>query len=280
MPTFKRTIANALERLTGARIVSPANLGSFYGAEHIRRLISGFDIDCVFDVGANAGQYARMLREQVRYQGPIVSFEPVPQLAQDLRMAAAGCDNWHVRAVALDQEEGRARLTVTRDTQFSSLQSVSELGKSMFPTHVETSAEIDVVTSTLAREFRHWQKAIGFHRPYLKIDTQGHDLAVAKGAGHLLQEFVAIQAELSIQKLYQHVPELTEVISFFRAQGFELSAFAPNNEGAFPLMLETDCIFINRRYAGGCRPGPETSPETSDVTADISPLRADHETAN
>jgi FkbM family methyltransferase len=249
MPTLKRKIANALERLTGTRIVSPANLGILYGAEHVRRLISGFQIDCVFDVGANAGQYVRMLREQAKYSGPIISFEPIPHLAQDLRKAAACCKNWYIREVALDRKAGRARFTVTREAQFSSLRKCSKLAHSMFPRHVEVSDEIDVVTSTLEWEFRHWQDVVGFRRPYLKIDTQGNDLAVAEGAGHLLQEFVAVQTELAIQKLYEDGPELTETISFFRAQGFELSAFAPNNEGAFPVLLETDCMFINSKHA-------------------------------
>jgi FkbM family methyltransferase len=272
MPTFKRKIANALEWLTGTRIVSPANLGMVYSAEHVRRLISGFQIDCVFDVGANAGQFVRVLREQVKYSGPIISFEPIPHLAQDLRIAAACCKDWYIREVALDRNAGSARLMVTRDAQFSSLRKISKLGRAMFPRHVEVRDEIDVETSTLAREFRHWQDIVGFRRPYLKIDTQGNDLAVAEGAGHLLQEFVAVQAELAIQKLYEDTPELTEAISFFRAQGFDLSAFAPNNEGAFPVLLETDCIFMNRKYAyGSCVEG-----STSECGQHMPPVGANH----
>jgi FkbM family methyltransferase len=255
MPTFKRRMANWFERVTGARIISPASIGSVYEAEHIRRLVANFEIDCVFDVGANAGQYARMLRERVKYSGPIISFEPIPYLAQDLRVAAASCNNWYIREVALDREAGTARLTVTHDSQFSSLRSVSKLGQSLFARHVDVSDEIDVVLSTLARELRYWHDRIGFRRAYLKMDTQGNDVAVAEGAGDLLQDFVVIQAELAIHKLYNDIPDLAEAISFFRDHGFEPSAFTPNNEGTFPVLLETDCIFINRKYA--CGGGPD-----------------------
>jgi hypothetical protein len=86
------------------------------------------------------------------------------------------------------------------------------------------------------------------------MDTQGNDLAVAEGAGDLLREFVVIQAELAIHKLYDDIPDLAQAISFFRHQGFEPSAFAPNNEGTFPILVETDCIFINRKYVRGCGP--------------------------
>jgi FkbM family methyltransferase len=171
MLTFKRRIANALERLTGARIISSTGIGALYEAEHIRRLIAGFDIDCVFDVGANAGQYARMLRERAKYSGPIVSFEPIPRLAKQLRADAASCNNWYIREVALDRNAGSARLTVTRDSQFSSLRNVSKLGRSMFPKHVKVSDEIEVATSTLASEVRHWRDQ---NRLSSTISEDGH----------------------------------------------------------------------------------------------------------
>jgi len=249
MPTLKRRIANAVERLTGARVISPEKIGRLHGEEHIRRMIAGFGVDCVFDVGANAGQYARMLREQVGYSGPIISFEPVPHLAQELRSSAASGKNWYIQEAALDREAGSARLKVTRDEQFSSLHNISQLGRSMFPNHVEVSDEVEVVTSTLASQYRYWQDVIGFQKAFLKIDTQGNDLAVSEGAGEYLQEFVAVQVELAIKKLYEDVPELSDVISFFQDHGFEPSAFLPNNEGTFPMLLETDCIFVNQKYA-------------------------------
>jgi hypothetical protein len=112
----------------------------------------------------------------------------------------------------------------------------------------------------------------------MKMDTQGDDLAVAEGAGDLLRDFVAIQAELAIQKLYDDIPDLAEAISFFRHQGFEPSAFTPNNEGTFPILVETDCIFINRKYVCGCGPGkPEiTAPDS----AAAPPSFTNHEMTN
>jgi FkbM family methyltransferase len=249
MTTLKRKIANAVEQLTGARIVSPENIGRLHGEEHIRRVIAEFGVDCVFDVGANAGQYAGTLRERVGYSGPIISFEPIPHLAQELRISAASAKNWYIQEAALDRKAGRARLQVTRDEQFSSLHNISTLGRSMFPNHVEVSEEVEVVTSTLAEQYRYWQELLGFQRAFLKIDTQGNDLAVSDGAGECLQEFVAVQVELAIKKLYEDVPDFSDVISFFQDHGFELSAFLPNNEGRFPLLLETDCIFVNQKYA-------------------------------
>ena len=53
--------------------------------EHLKRVLERFSVDCVFDVGANDGQYATQLRKKVGYKGLIISFEPIPESAQIIR---------------------------------------------------------------------------------------------------------------------------------------------------------------------------------------------------
>src|SRR4051794_41980871 len=42
--------------------------------------------------------------------------------------------------------------------------------------------------STLAEELPRWREQLGFQRPFLKMDTQGHDVAVFEGAGDARSE--------------------------------------------------------------------------------------------
>ena len=69
---------------------------------HLRRFFHHFSVDCVFDVGANRGQYARMLRSKVGFQGDIISFEPVPELVNELEQISASDPHWHVAGIPLD----------------------------------------------------------------------------------------------------------------------------------------------------------------------------------
>ena len=54
-----------IEQITGARIAAPHALGTALEIEHLRKTFKLFNVDCVFDVGANEGQYAFMLRQDV-----------------------------------------------------------------------------------------------------------------------------------------------------------------------------------------------------------------------
>jgi FkbM family methyltransferase len=231
-----------VERALNVQVVPVGKVALAFEWEHLRRFFRHFAVDCVFDVGANAGQYATMLRERVGYRGQIISYEPIPALAAKLRAAAALDGAWAVEELALDETAGRKGLNVFAADEFSSVHQLSAFAQQQFPKHVQLERRIEVRTDTLANELPRYQAQLGFKRPYLKLDTQGHDLSVAVGAGNRLRDFVGLQSELSFQGLYQDAPGFEEALQFYRDSGFELSAFVPNNLGHFPRLLEIDCI--------------------------------------
>jgi hypothetical protein len=103
---------------------------------------------------------------------------------------------------------------------------------------------IDVESRTLAQEFATWSRRIRFRHPFLKMDTQGNDLAIVQGGEDVLCKFIGIQTEMAIKRLYEEAPDFIEATTYFRSVGFELSALVPNNEGHFPQLIEMDAILI------------------------------------
>lgn len=57
------------------------------------QILKAQNIDVVFDVGANIGQFASELRAY-GYKGKIVSFEPLPEAYKELVNNAKGDKNW------------------------------------------------------------------------------------------------------------------------------------------------------------------------------------------
>ena len=74
----------------------------------------------MFDVGANRGQYARMLREIVGFDGMIISYEPNPRCAADLRATAETDPRWFIEEAAIDVTEGLRNFNVFNSDEFSS----------------------------------------------------------------------------------------------------------------------------------------------------------------
>ena len=55
-------------------MITQSDLCQMWEVLRLRQVFGVFSIDCVFDVGANMGQYALMLRKKVGYRGLIISF--------------------------------------------------------------------------------------------------------------------------------------------------------------------------------------------------------------
>ena len=223
-------------------IIHPAEVHQLPERLHLRKFFKHFGVDAVFDVGANEGQYASQLRNEIGFQGHIISFEPNPEVAAVLAKRAENDPLWSVATVALDREPGPATFHVMADSVFSSLRRPAKDQPKVFSVANSVTRQIEVMRATLATELPAWRRRLGFSRPFLKMDTQGNDLAVVEGAGDAIREFVGLQSELSYSRIYAGAPCFAGTLAAYTARGFRLSAFVPNTAGQFPDLNEVDCI--------------------------------------
>jgi hypothetical protein len=78
----------------------------------------------------------------------------------------------------------------------------------------------------------------------LKVDTQGFDLEVLRGAGPRLAGFAAVQAEAHLVTNYVGAPTFRELLDFMDEAGFVLSAVHPASRDRKTLELrEVDCLW-------------------------------------
>jgi FkbM family methyltransferase len=205
------------------------------------------DVDCVFDVGANAGQYTDMLRRQISFKGPIISCEPVPELASELRKQAKSDELWFVEEVALSDQSGQRTFNVSVSSEASSLNKLDARTTDRVGSHFAVARQCQVRTEVLSFVYSSYVRGLKFQRPFLKMDTQGHDLEVVAGAGASLEHFIGLQSELAVIPLYDGTPNYKTALATLEDAGFALGAIVPNNAGHFPRLFEFDCIMINKR---------------------------------
>lgn len=224
--------------------VHQRNLGHYLATEHIAWMLRELRINCVFDVGGNVGQYGQSLRAS-GYRGRIVSFEPLPHLAAQLRAAAADDPDWHVREYGLGEEETTGEMTVVEGRgSTSSLLPVSEFGKSWSPRLAGVGHET-VRIRTLEAVYDEAVAGLDSPRPYLKMDTQGYDLPAFRGAGKRIDDFLGMQSELAYLPLYEGMARMPEQLAAYESQGFEITGMFPVSRDRKSLrVIEFDVVMV------------------------------------
>jgi FkbM family methyltransferase len=150
---------------------------AMYGLPHgydthvdIDRRLTKTPINLIFDVGANKGQSATRLRAWYP-EATIHCFEPVTSTFQVLKQTVTGWPKVHLHQCALGAEPAHA--SVRRhayDEQSQIVDGGAAGGERVDDDTVDQVCQRLGITSI----------------DYLKIDTEGHDLQVLKGAADLL----------------------------------------------------------------------------------------------
>jgi|TARA_B110000879_G_scaffold191830_1_gene257339 FkbM family methyltransferase len=248
-----KSIFNKLLKLYAPHlsIIETANLYAIWEEQQLKKLLSHFNVDCVFDIGANCGQYATMLREKADYTGTILSFEPIPNAAQEIRKLSKNDPDWHVFEQAVSCTDGELTFNIMEKSQFSSLSTPRHDETKLFTDMNKVKETVTVKSECLENIYNRLSKYLKFKRPFLKMDTQGFDLDVLKSGQSILQNYIGLQSELSIKKIYEESVDFRDAISTYEKYGFSLSAFVPNNAGHFPELIEIDCIMIRNELIPG-----------------------------
>jgi FkbM family methyltransferase len=197
-------------------------------------------IDLVLDVGANVGQYAKLLRT-AGYSGRIVSFEPVPTAFADLQRAAANDPNWEVACLALGSDRGDKKMNVGATSQMSSFRTIRneyvahhDWGK-MAGAQSISIVRLDEVFASYARSQDH---------VLLKMDVQGYEDEVLKGASGILDRITAIQSELAIVPSYSEQKDWIAMIEIFKRLGFSLVDLTKGCHDYQDRLIEVDGWFV------------------------------------
>lgn len=128
---LKQSLKHFVRRTFGVDIVRKGSGWTLIEIEQLERFLKEFEIDCVFDVGANTGQYAECIFA-TGFQGTIVSFEPIPAAVAVLEKKASRNPRWKVIPTALDEVVRDVEFNIMASSQFSSLHSPDHTSTSIF----------------------------------------------------------------------------------------------------------------------------------------------------
>ncbi len=211
---------------------------------HIRDLIRVRNIASVLDVGAHYGEFGQLVR-QAGYRGKIISFEPSEEAYLRVVDTAKGDPLWEVHRCCLGAENGTVEMQRFLHSDFNSLHTPTKFSSmSTFRDYMEPKGTETVPMRRLDDLLSELRVDPAKTNVYLKIDTQGHDLQVLKGASGFLSFVDIIQTELCALRLYQDVPTMEESMMHFRNLGFLPVGFYALHGNVDTPSMEWDDIFV------------------------------------
>lgn len=218
--------------------------GSFQ--RDLREYLSRMEINVVLDVGAYIGNYARELRE-IGYQGKIISFEPVPASYKQLLAAMDGDPLWSGEPYGLS-DENRETLINTHDRgDFNSLLTLRGDAGQAYGVDPTCWSQTPIQLRRLDAVLPQLIDGVRSPRVFMKIDTQGHDVSVVKGASGVLGVIVGLQSELPAVALYDRMSSMSDVLSYYANCSFVPTGFYPVNtinvSGSLKIAPEFDVLF-------------------------------------
>ena len=238
----RRKLAKAARLLRIPRYRWPLALGVAAACEH-EAVLADLPVGTVIDVGANKGQFA-LLALELFPEAVVHAFEPLA--APFARLSAWGKDETRLarHRLALAAIAGPATMQVTARDDSSSLRAITDRQVAVFPgthaigTELVETARLDAVLSPAQL------------RPptLLKIDVQGSELEVLKGAGALLGLIDWVYVECSFEELYAGQSLEPEVTAFLGAAGFTPLVHwnIARDEGGRP--VQADVLFGRERH--------------------------------
>jgi FkbM family methyltransferase len=239
---MKRAIRRTTGRL-GFQIVNNDTAGKHLLRFQLPKILALNRIDAVIDVGANRGQYIDFLRHDVDYAGPIYAFEPIPDNLAVLRRRFAADPSITIFPYALGSATGVIRINQMADSVFSSILQPTHDEIGQFTGKNEVARAIDVEMRTLDALRRSGELPVAGRRVYLKLDTQGYDLEVLKGAGEMIELVQALQTEASFQHIYEGMPGFLDAFAMLRGLGFKACGLFPVSLDPALHLIEADCVF-------------------------------------
>lgn len=196
----------------------------------------------VFDVGANVGQYSLLASKLVGPGGRVYAFEPSPDVLVKLQhhLEINHADNVVLTRKAVADSNGTARFYPANENSNQGVGSLLPAEEYRGQIRTNDSIEVDVITLD------------GFcdehgidHIDLLKIDVEGYDLDVLKGAEKVLARSpdIVILAEVEPMNLVQRGLTHGDFVQYMAERGF--NAYFANNRGRLIALNDGDVSKAN-----------------------------------
>jgi len=211
----------------------------------ISSYLSRNNINIIFDVGANVGQFGIDMRS-AGFKGKILSYEPASAALIKLHKTAFKYPPWEVFPVALGSLSSTNFLNISGNSGLSSsILEMDEVHLHNFPKSLTVGRE-EVLVSTFDSQLS--MQNIDPRGVLLKIDVQGYEHEVLKGAKKNLSKTPYCFLEVSLTPLYKNESSLLQLLNYLDEFGHDVVDIFRGTKSSNGDLLQID-ILTKRRVS-------------------------------
>jgi FkbM family methyltransferase len=207
-----------------------------------QRILLLTPVHTVLDIGANVGQFSEWAAKCFP-EADIHAFEPLPSCVAELKKVAARFPRIQTHAHALSFETGEAEMFENDYAPSSSLLKMTDRHREIWPKTAKDKkvmVPIETLDGVLGKT--------PIKGPaFLKIDVQGFELNVLRGAEKTLREVAVIQSEVQFDAFYENQTDFLDLQNFLAEHGFRFAEFADerrlNDEQR---LVYADAVFVKK----------------------------------
>lgn len=205
--------------------------------------ISDLNISSVLDIGAHEGKTAIQFLD-IFPKANIYSFEPIPECYEKLAIKTKGNSRIQTFNFAVGDSNGKVTFHQSTYSPSSSILPMAKAHEDAFPfTEGGKKVEVELITLDSFYLKNKLESPLA-----LKIDVQGFEWQVLKGASLVLEKAKLLLIETSFVELYKDQKFFDEIYTYLINLGFSYAGsfdqlFDPNNG----LPIQQDAIFLNTK---------------------------------
>ena len=218
-------------------------------SEHLLRTIklikkrkTDFKGSVIIDVGCANGSTTLFFAKHFK-DLKVYGYEPYLKLFESAKLKCNNYKNIILRNIALGEKEGNAILNVTANSLSSSLNELNDFQINLFPDEHKSKFQLvekqNVELTTVDKEFDNVKNIL-----LIKIDTQGTELSILKGAIKSLKKTRYVLLEMNNHEIYKDGCQYHQVDEFLRNNSFKLADLVVSfrNQGK---VEEYDALYEN-----------------------------------
>jgi FkbM family methyltransferase len=223
---------------------SIASMSTLIPVNRITLLLQTRGYGDVVDVGSNIGSWSNSIipKLQIETDATIILIDPIRKCSEENLKNLQELAKVECLRLAVGSSEGSGKMNIaSNDGESSSFLNFASAHSSAAPGVVYIDQEeVDISTLDLICE-----NILGRRNTLLKIDVQGFEMQVLRGASNLLKQCNVVVIEASLRETYQQGSTIFTVSEVLHSHGFYLGGLVESfSEENYGEMIQMDAVFF------------------------------------